>query len=114
MAVVPFTQILSLSSSLSSVYTNPSSTISQIGSLLIHNLNTVSETVDIHFVPNSGGSPGTPVEGNRIFRFVLAAGDSMEFSQKFPWTLSLANDAIFAKTSTASKVTMTISGVKNT
>lgn len=102
-----------VASSAASVYANPSATTSLISGLLICNNNTTPETVVIYNVPNSGGSLGTAGAGNTIATLTVAPGESVFFplgATGFPLILTGHNDAIFMTTTTASKVTVTLTG----
>ncbi len=102
-----------VASSAAAVVTNPSSSASLITGLLICNNNTVSETVVIYNVANSGGSLGTPAASNTVATLIVAAGESVlwQFDGKgWPLILTGHNDAIFMVTTTASKVTVTPTG----
>lgn len=113
MALAPakLSEIAYIASSAGSVYTNPAATTSYVKSLLIHNTNTTTEAIVINRVPNSGGSLGTAASSNRIFNFNLVANDTIEIKFEGPGqVLTATNDAIFASTTTASKVTITVMG----
>ena len=114
MALAPakLSEIAYIGSSSGSIYTNPSSTTSYVKTLLIHNTNTTTEAIVINRVPNSGGSLGTAAASNRIYSFNLAANDTIEIKFEGPGQiLTATNDAIFANTTTASKVTVTVMGM---
>lgn len=114
MATTPFTQLpTTLPTSAGSILAN-SSTSTQISSILLHNTNTTTETIMLFLVPNNAGALGAAALTNRIAYVNLAANETLEITFKFPPTLAGANDALFGQTTTAGKVTATISGVKNT
>ncbi len=91
-------------STVGSIYANPAATKSYVRGLLIYNSNTTTETVDIHFVPDSAGSLGTADVTNRCFRLNIAADETLLIELVFPFVLTDENDAVFAKTTTSSKV----------
>lgn len=112
MAANPFTQLpTTLPSAAGSILAN-SSISTQISSVLLHNTNTTTETIQLFLVPNSAGAVGAASVSNRIAYLLLVANETLELTFKFPPTLSNANDALFGQTTTAGKVTFTASGVK--
>ena len=106
--------ITTLPSTVGSIYANPSSTKTFISGITIHNGNTTSETVQVYNVPDSGGSLGTAALTNRIWRKVLAADETAILEVPSDGiVLSDTNDAIFAVTTTSSKVTVMVHGTKD-
>ena len=112
MTTTPFTTTGQLAATAGALQTNPAATTTQIKSVFVHNTNTTAETVQIYLVPNASGALGTAALTNRLVYFPLAANETVEVTQTFPWTLANTNDALFAVTTTAAKVTYTVSGVK--
>lgn len=104
------TEVAYIASSVGSIYANPSSTDSFVRGFLLHNTNTTSETVDIHWVPDSAGSLGTASAANRIFRVILAPSETLILEIPFSLVLLDTNEAIFATTTTASKVACAVIG----
>lgn len=106
-------EIQTIPSTVGSIYANPASTKTFISGFTVHNTNTTSETVEIHCVPDSTGSLGTAALTNRIWKETLAADETAVFSAP-PDGIPLEdeNDSIQAKTTTASKVTIILHGVK--
>lgn len=54
----------------------------------------ISQTVQILYVPNSGGSVGIGTSGNRIARLNLAPDDTFFFEPHYPLTLDSTGDSI--------------------
>lgn len=103
--------IQTIPSTAGSVYANPACTKTFVGGITLHNTNTTSEIVDIHVVPDSGGSLGTAAAGNRIIRVTMVANSTISY--EFPGDglpLIDTNDSIQAKTTTAGVVTIMLSG----
>jgi hypothetical protein len=71
-----------------------------IKSIVIYNANVgtgntnLTQTVQIHMVPNDGGSAGTASSTNRIFRGSLEPDDTFTFEPNYPITLSSDGDSI--------------------
>jgi hypothetical protein len=98
-----------VASSAGSVYTNPASTKSFLKGLILFNGNTTTETVKIYCVPDSSGSLGTAGVANQVAELSVATKETVYLPLNvdgFPLTLTDTNDAIFASTTTASKVTV--------
>ena len=103
--------IQTLPATVASVYSNPSSVKSYIGGITLHNTNTVAEIVDLHNVPDSGGSLGAASAANRFIRVSMAPNDTISYS--FPGdglVLVDTNDSIQGKSTTAGVVTIQLSG----
>jgi len=112
MATSPFTQFpTTLPSASGSILAN-NSISTQLSSILLHNTNTTSETIQLFLVSNNAGTLGAPSAANRITYLTLAVNETLEITFKFPPTLVGTNDALFGQTTTAGKVTFTASGVK--
>lgn len=100
-----------VSSTAASIFANPTTKNSYLDGILFYNNNSTAEVVEIWNVPNSGGSLGTAADSNKIGEISVAADESVFFPLKvggLPLALWGTNDAIFAKTTTASKVTQTV------
>lgn len=108
------TDIAYIAATAGSIYANPGSTKSYIKAIILHNTNTTSETVTLNNVPDSSGSLGTASTANQFFKKALAADETFVWSfEEYPLVLTDTNDAIFAATTTASKVTVQILGDKD-
>ncbi len=107
---ITLTEPTQIASSPASVYANPASTKSLIRGIIIYNSNTTTETVKIYYVPDSSSSLGTAAASNRLFSVSLSADETLIIEIPFCLVLSDTNDAIFAETTTASKVTIEITG----
>lgn len=55
---------------------------------------TLSQTVQIYAVPNSGGSVGVATAGNRIGRVSLTPDDTFFYDLQYPITLQNTGDSI--------------------
>jgi len=105
------TPITTIASSAGAVYTNPSSKTSYIRGIIIHNTNTTAETVVLYNVPDNSGSVGTAAATNQFYKTDVAADTTVIIEFPVPGlVLSDTNDTIQATTTTASKVTIQISG----
>ncbi len=100
-----------ITGSLAVVYDN-ASVKTFVRAILLHNTDSVSITVEINFVPNSGGSLGSASAVNRIFRVAVGANETVQLALNYPITLDTLHDAIFALAGTTSKVTITLLGDK--
>lgn len=110
MADTNFTKTGTVASSAGSIYTNPAATVTKVSSISLTNNNTTSETLLLYFVPNSSGSLGTPSATlNCTDPITLLPGEKRILTPQ--WTLASTNDAIFANTTTASKVVYCVNGV---
>lgn len=103
-----------ISNSTSSVYSNPSSTKTFVGGIILHNTNTTNETVRIFNVPDNAGNVGTATTAHRFVRITLipdqtwqwrAVGDGLPLTD--------VNDSIQADSTNANVVTLQILGVKD-
>lgn len=105
------TEITTLPSAAGVVYTKSSGTKAYVRLIVLHNSNTISEAVKLYVVPDSAGSVGTPGVTNEIYSESLAAGDTRIIEFATPGLLLLDNnETIQGVTTTASKVTITITG----
>lgn len=105
--------IQTLPSTVGSLYANPASTKTFVKGITLFNSNTTAETVKLYRVPDSSGSLGTPGVTNQFLEISLASLETFVF--EFPGdgaVLEDTNDSIQGVTTTASKVTVQIHGVK--
>jgi hypothetical protein len=107
------TQMVVVPTSVGSIYANPASTKTFVRGLLIHNTNTTTETVTIHWVPDSSGSLGTAAAANRIFSLSIVTLDTVIIEIPFSLVMLTTNESIQAATTTASKVYMAVFGDKD-
>jgi hypothetical protein len=106
--------IQTIPSTVGSVYSNPSSTKTFVFGVTLFNSNTTAETVKLYMVPDSGGSLGTAAVTNQFLEVSLASLETFVFEVPDDGiVLSDTNDSIQAVTTTASKVTIQIHGVKD-
>lgn len=84
-----------------SVYSVGSAKTSYIRSIVIYNnsssgaaSSTVSQTVQIYAVPNSGGVVGIATAGNKIGRVSLTPDDTFFYDLQYPITLQNTGDSI--------------------
>lgn len=106
--------IQTIPSTAGSLYSNPASTKTFISGITVHNTNTTAETVQFYCVPDSAGSVGTAALTNRFWRVVLAADETAVYEAPSDGiVLSDVNDSVQAVTTTASKVTVLLHGVKD-
>jgi len=98
-----------------SMYANPASTKTFINSIILHNTNSVTESVEIWIVPDSTGSVGTAANANRWWADDLVANETRLVPlPKIGIILIDTNDTLQAATSNANKVTIQVSGTKET
>jgi hypothetical protein len=93
-----------------SILTNPAATKSLIRGIVLFNGNTTVETVSLYNVPNSALALGTAGVSNIFFTKGLAANETFFLDFAYPITLIGTNDSIQASTTTASKVTVMLTG----
>jgi hypothetical protein len=100
-----------LSTSAGVLVTNTSGIKTYVKTIILFNNHTSAITVDIHKVPNSGGSVGTASNANKIFSFSLQPSETklFEFGGQ-GLMLTSTNDTIQGKASTASQVVICIEG----
>jgi len=103
-------ELAQIASSAGALYTNPSSTKTFIRGIMLHNTNTTAETVQLYWVPDSGGSVGTAAAANKFFKVILAADETLFIELPFAIVLKDTNDTIQGVTTTASKVTFAVTG----
>lgn len=107
------TEVAFLSNAAASVYANPADTKSFVRGILLHNTNSTTETVTIHWVPDTAAALGTAAAGNRIFKADLVANETLMWELPFALVLLDENEAIFGLSTTANKVTIAILGDKD-
>ena len=82
------------------VYSVGSAKTAYIRSIVICNTfsgsisSTISQTVQIYAVPNSGGSVGVATAGNRIGRVSLTPDDTFFYDLQYPITMQSTGDSI--------------------
>lgn len=82
----------------------------------LHSVHNTTQTVQVFFVPNSGGAVGTAGLTNEKESFTLAAGESLTLvAPKAPWKYTAENDTIQLESNVANVlnyfVTVAIDGV---
>lgn len=90
-----------VASSTGAIYTAGTGKKTEIGSIILHNTNSTSETVELY---NDGTA-----DANRFVKIALAANETFEFAPKVPLVLE-GSDTLQAKTTTASKVNVILIG----
>jgi len=93
-----------------SVYANPVSTKTYLRGFIAHNTNTTAESVRFYVVPDAAGALGTASAANRIVNYSIPANDTLLVSFEYPIILTDTNDAVFAETTTAARVTLILLG----
>jgi hypothetical protein len=77
------------------VYTVGSAQTAYIKSVLITNLDASStQNVQVHVVPNSGGSAGTASSTTRVARIGISTDDTFFFEPAYPITLTATGDTL--------------------
>ena len=77
------------------VYTVGSAKTAYIRALEIHSLDSsTTANVQVHVVPNNGGSVGTASSVTRIARLGISTEDTYFFENAYPITLNNTNDAV--------------------
>lgn len=99
------TQGQQLSTVVSTIYTSPTSKQTQIGTILLHNTDTVARNVQLY--SNSSANTG------RILFIALDASETYEFSPKVPLTL-YGSDTLQANASSNSVVNTLVFGRQET
>lgn len=99
-----------VASSVGAIYSNPASTKTFIRAIMLFNGNTATEVVKVYNVPDSSGSAGTASGANQFLEYSLATKETLEVVFEYPIVLTDTADTLQAATTTASKVTVTISG----
>lgn len=81
--------------STSSVYTVGSAKTAYVRGIVFHNMNADNlSTVDVHLVPNVGGSVGSPSTNTRFAVLGITTTDTYFFECTYPITLNNTNDTI--------------------
>jgi hypothetical protein len=94
-----YTQLMGVSAvptSATAIYANPAATKSYVSTIELHNTQSAQRVVTIYLVPNSGGSLGTALSSNEVWKVTLPALDTMLIEPSFPYILTAENDAFFA------------------
>lgn len=74
----------------------------EVFSIELHSVHSITQTVQVFFVPNAGGVVGTAGLTNEKESFTLAAGESLTLvAPKAPWKFSAENDTIQLESSVA-------------
>jgi len=108
-------EITTLAATATSYVTNPSGTKTHVLCVMLHNTNTVAETIEMYVVPDSSGSVGTATAANRYWKDSLGANVTRFIPlPKTGIILEDVNDTIQMLTTTASKVTVQIYGRQDT
>ena len=106
-------EIITLPNSVGAIYTNAANTISYLRLIVIHNSNTIIETVKLYNVPDSGGSPGTPGDTNKFYQEDISPYATRIIEFTVPGLMLVdTNDTLQGYTTTASKVSIQIMGAK--
>ena len=92
------------------MYDNPASTTTFVKGVLLHNTNTTAETIEIHWVPSSGGAVGTAGNATRLFKVQMDAGETLFLEMPYSVVLVALHESIQMVTTTASKVNCAIAG----
>ena len=98
-----------VANSATSVITVASSTRASVKSIILNNLNTAAETVKLHV----GVSGASAADSNQIIAMSIPASTTVITDIPFPLVLA-ATDILYAQTTTASKVVITITGTNET
>ena len=107
------TELLYVPSAVAAIYTNPASTKSFVRGLILHNTNTTTETVTVHWVPDSAGAVGTAGNATRFVNVLLVSNETLIVEVPFSLVMLDENETIQAVTTTASKVTVAVVGDKD-
>jgi len=100
-----------LSDSMTTLYTNPSSTKTYVTQIYLHNIHTSAVVVTIHKVPDNGGSAGTAGDANKVWNVSLSSGETVLLEyEKLGLHMFDQGDTIQAVADIASKVTCEICG----
>ncbi len=105
------TEMTTIGSSASALYTNPSSTITYAKNLIIHNTSAADVNVRLYMVPDNGGAVGTAANGNQFFEKDLVENETITIEFPPPGiVMEDANDTIQAVAGTAGVITIMIAG----
>jgi hypothetical protein len=103
--------ITTIATSAGAVYTNPAATTSYVRCITIHNTYTSAEAVSLYLVPDNAGAVGTAGNANKFFYESVPANDTRIIEFPAPGLMLVdENDTIQASTTTASRVTISITG----
>lgn len=81
--------------STAAVYTVGSAKTAYVRAIVFHNMDaTFSTAVDVHLVPNVGGSVGSPSTNTRFAALGISTTDTYFFECAYPITLNSTNDTI--------------------
>jgi len=105
-------EVLQISSTVGSVYSNPSSTKTFIKSVLIFNSHSDNVLLKIYNVPDSSTSLGTAAITNQIIEKDLLSKETFEWVLSYPLTLTDQNDSIQAVASVNNVLNIQIYGDK--
>ena len=95
------------------VYTVGSGKTAYIRALEIHSLDAVNKSiVQIHVVPNNGGSAGTASSVTRIARLGISTEDTYFFENAYPITLPSNGDTIQIQNEHSEAVNVLVLGDK--
>lgn len=86
--------------------TNPASTKTFVAGFSLFNTGSSTQTVDVHIVPDSGGSVGTASTANFHGRFTLEGRQSFDRVFPFPLPMVDTNDTIQMVTAAGSTITV--------
>lgn len=104
--------IQAIGSSYSALLTNAAGVKTYVKGFMLHNVNTTSELVTVHVVPDAAGAVGTAADGNEIMELAIVANDTVFVEFPGALTLTGTNDTIQGKTTTNGKVTIIFFGDK--
>jgi hypothetical protein len=106
--------IQTIPSTAGSIYTNSSATETFVKGITLFNSNVTAETVKIYQVPAAGGTVGIASVTNQFLEISLASLETFVFELPGDGAvLENENDSIQGVTTTDSKVTIQIHGVKD-
>jgi hypothetical protein len=83
-----------VANSAASVYANVAGHTAFIRGIILHNANTTTETVVIHFVVNSSGSLGTAAATNLMYKLLVAPDETVALEIPFSFVMTGTNDTI--------------------
>jgi len=108
-------EITTIAATATAYVTNPSNTKTFVSNIVLHNTNSVAETIEIYVVPDNSGSVGTATASNRMWKDDLDPNVTRIVPlPKIGIVLEDANDTIQILTTTAGKVTVQIFGRQDT
>lgn len=93
------------------LFANPAATATFVCGIVLHNTNTTDEDVELYLVPDNSGAVGATLSWHRFLAITLEPG------QTYVWRapgdglpLANTNDTIKGNATTASKVSIILSG----